>query len=309
MLSNYWGGIDNVKIDDNVLTGGGYTVYLNEGNSSNSSGEPMTNVSFTDNHLGSGTYGTLTTLSELGNQPTISGNVNDGAAIAASLDTTGQPSSGGSTGDTGTDPGTIGSDTGSHDGAGTGTDHDSGTVGSGTGSGSGTGTDTGTHTGTHTGSGAGTGSGSGSGHHNGNWAGHHHNGWDFGNHNSWGSTSSGWSGHDHGHFGLSNGATQTAQSGTAQTSNGGQSHVCTPAQDTFDFGSHFGNQTIQNFQANGAQHNVVQFSKSVFDNFADVLSHASQHGHDLTITSGAGDSLTLKDTKAADLHHNDFHFA
>ena len=59
----------------------------------------------------------------------------------------------------------------------------------------------------------------------------------------------------------------------------------------------------------GRGHDVVQFSKSVFDNFADVLAHASQQSHDVVIDAGDGNSLTLKHTKLAALDKADFHFS
>lgn len=78
--------------------------------------------------------------------------------------------------------------------------------------------------------------------------------------------------------------------------------------DTFVFAPNFGNDTIKDFRASGPSHDTVQFSKSMFDNFADVLSHATQSGHDVVITSGH-DTLTLKNTKIGALDKTDFHFA
>jgi hypothetical protein len=79
--------------------------------------------------------------------------------------------------------------------------------------------------------------------------------------------------------------------------------------DTFVFSSHFGNSTIQGFSAgSGSGHDVVQFSKSVFDSFATVLSHASQVGQDVVISSGS-ETLKLLNTKLSALNSQDFHFA
>jgi hypothetical protein len=64
----------------------------------------------------------------------------------------------------------------------------------------------------------------------------------------------------------------------------------------------------KDFNANGRGHDVIQFSKSVFDNFADVLAHATRSGHDVVIADH-GDSLTLKHTKLSVLDKSDFHFA
>ncbi len=80
-------------------------------------------------------------------------------------------------------------------------------------------------------------------------------------------------------------------------------------RDTFVFAPNFGKDVINDFQEAGRSHDVVQFSKSVFDSFADVLSHASQSGHDVVINAGGGNTLTLKDTKLASLDKYDFHFA
>ncbi|MBN8968241.1 MAG: hypothetical protein J0G95_07240 [Rhizobiales bacterium] len=79
-------------------------------------------------------------------------------------------------------------------------------------------------------------------------------------------------------------------------------------QDTFVFTSNFGADIIKDFNAIGRNHDVVQFSKSVFDSFADVLAHAAQNGHDVLIDAGGGNTLTLKDTKLAALDKTDFHF-
>jgi Ca2+-binding RTX toxin-like protein len=78
--------------------------------------------------------------------------------------------------------------------------------------------------------------------------------------------------------------------------------------DTFVFAANFGNDVIQNFDASGQGHDTIQFSKSVFDSFASVLSHASQVGQDVVISSGS-DTLKLLNTNLSALHSQDFHFA
>lgn len=78
--------------------------------------------------------------------------------------------------------------------------------------------------------------------------------------------------------------------------------------DTFVFAPNFGNDTIKDFKASGPSHDVVQFSKSMFDNFADVLSHATQSGQDVVISLDH-DTLTLKNTKISALDKSDFHFS
>ena len=81
--------------------------------------------------------------------------------------------------------------------------------------------------------------------------------------------------------------------------------------DTFVFAANFGKDTITDFNANSASsgHDVIQFSKSVFDSFADVLSHATQSGQNVVIADGAGNSLTLKNVNLSALDRSDFHFA
>ena len=79
--------------------------------------------------------------------------------------------------------------------------------------------------------------------------------------------------------------------------------------DTFVFAAKFGNDVIKDFAATGRSHDVIQFSKNVFDSFADVLAHASQVGQDVVISASEHDSLTLKSTKLSDLSRQDFHFS
>lgn len=89
MLDNYWGPINNVVIDNNLLIGGGYTVYINEMASGQPGGGPLTNVTYTNNHVGGGHWGPLDLRMQLGNKVTMSGNVNDGLALAELLNTSG----------------------------------------------------------------------------------------------------------------------------------------------------------------------------------------------------------------------------
>lgn len=78
--------------------------------------------------------------------------------------------------------------------------------------------------------------------------------------------------------------------------------------DTFVFASNFGHDVIKDLATGGPAHDAIQFSKSVFDSFASVLSHAAQSGHDVVIATGS-DTLTLKNTKVDALNSHDFHFA
>ena len=83
----------------------------------------------------------------------------------------------------------------------------------------------------------------------------------------------------------------------------GQGH-----SDTFVFAPNFGNDTVKGFIAGGIGHDTIQFSKTEFDSFASVLSHASQVGHDVVVATGS-DSVTLKNVKIGALNSHDFHFA
>ena len=83
----------------------------------------------------------------------------------------------------------------------------------------------------------------------------------------------------------------------------GQGH-----SDTFVFAPNFGNDTVKGFIARRNGHDTIQFSKTEFDSFASVLSHASQVGNDVVIATGS-DSVTLKNVKIGALNSHDFHFA
>ena len=80
------------------------------------------------------------------------------------------------------------------------------------------------------------------------------------------------------------------------------------ASDTFVFAANFGSQEIANFQATGANHDVIQFDQSTFADFAAVLASAEQVGSDVVITHAA-DTLTLKNVSLGNLQTGDFHFA
>ncbi len=78
--------------------------------------------------------------------------------------------------------------------------------------------------------------------------------------------------------------------------------------DTFVFASNVGHSTIEGFAASGSGHDTVQFSKTVFDSFASVLSHASQVGQDVVIAAG-NDTPKLLNTRLSALNNQDFYFA
>jgi hypothetical protein len=78
--------------------------------------------------------------------------------------------------------------------------------------------------------------------------------------------------------------------------------------DTFAFAPNFGNDVVSDFGAGRRGSDVVQFSKSVFDDFANVMAHASQQGQHVVIDDHAGNTLTLKNTSMSSLDRSDFHF-
>ncbi len=81
--------------------------------------------------------------------------------------------------------------------------------------------------------------------------------------------------------------------------------------DTFVFGGNFGHDTVSDFSVgtgNGAN-DFVQFDRSIFSNFTDVLQHAQQIGNDTTITVDPNRSVTLQNVALSSLTANDFRFA
>jgi Ca2+-binding RTX toxin-like protein len=97
-------------------------------------------------------------------------------------------------------------------------------------------------------------------------------------------------------------------SNTLTSTAGNDLFVGNAQADTFVFAANFGKDVIQDFTASGNGHDTIQFSKTVFDSFASVLSHASQAGQDVVISTGS-DTLTLKNTQLGTLNSHDFHFA
>lgn len=79
MIDNYFGPISNIKVDGNLLAGGGYTIYVDGQFNSN----PITGVSITNNHLGTGGYGS-TNFNQ--SNPTYTGNATDGWSMVDGLD-------------------------------------------------------------------------------------------------------------------------------------------------------------------------------------------------------------------------------
>ena len=81
--------------------------------------------------------------------------------------------------------------------------------------------------------------------------------------------------------------------------------------DTFVFAGGFGHDTVGDFLAGSGNggHDFVQFDRSIFSNFADVLQHAQQIGNDTTITVDPNRSITLQNVALNSLTASDFRFA
>jgi Ca2+-binding RTX toxin-like protein len=77
--------------------------------------------------------------------------------------------------------------------------------------------------------------------------------------------------------------------------------------DTFLFAVNFGTNTVTDFQATGAEHDVVVFSQAMFNDFATVLAHATQIGTDVVIAADAANTVTLKNVAIANLQSSDVH--
>jgi Tryptophan-rich Synechocystis species C-terminal domain/Right handed beta helix region len=97
-LQNYFGGLNNITVNNNVLVGGDYTIYVD----GSASSAPVSNVSITNNHMGAGIYGITDFMKS---SPVYTGNVDDGATLASALatgtTTTTTGSSAGATGSSG----------------------------------------------------------------------------------------------------------------------------------------------------------------------------------------------------------------
>ena len=77
--------------------------------------------------------------------------------------------------------------------------------------------------------------------------------------------------------------------------------------DTFVFSSsHFGTDVITDFSTAGRNHDVVQFSQSVFADYSSVMAHATQSGGNVVIHYDAADAVTLLGVHLNKLVPDDF---
>lgn len=78
MIDNYYGPISNIKVDNNVLAGGGYTIYVD----GHFNKHPISDVSITNNHIAGGYFGIVDFNRT---RPLYKGNVNDGVQLVKIL--------------------------------------------------------------------------------------------------------------------------------------------------------------------------------------------------------------------------------
>lgn len=78
MIDNYFGPVTNILVTDNLLVGGGYTIYSD----GQFNGGKMSGITITNNHVGGGYWGDLNANST---SPTYTGNVRDGLALVETL--------------------------------------------------------------------------------------------------------------------------------------------------------------------------------------------------------------------------------
>ncbi|MGV8854179.1 MAG: M10 family metallopeptidase C-terminal domain-containing protein [Devosia sp.] len=88
MIDNYFGPVSNVVVNDNLLVGGGYTVYAD----AQFSGGALSGIQITNNHIGGGYYGTLNANQS---SPVYTGNLLDGNSVVTTLNGHGNDTSGG----------------------------------------------------------------------------------------------------------------------------------------------------------------------------------------------------------------------
>ena len=78
MIDNWFGPVTNILVTDNLLVGGGYTIYSD----GQFTGGAMTGIQITNNHVGGGYWGDLNSNST---SPTYTGNIKDATTIVDTL--------------------------------------------------------------------------------------------------------------------------------------------------------------------------------------------------------------------------------
>lgn len=76
--------------------------------------------------------------------------------------------------------------------------------------------------------------------------------------------------------------------------------------DTFIFNRGDGRDTVTDFDARGTGHDVIDLGPDHGNTFAELEGLARQHGDDVVLNFGHGDSLTLLHVGIHDLHRADF---
>ena len=76
--------------------------------------------------------------------------------------------------------------------------------------------------------------------------------------------------------------------------------------DTFVFKPNFGLDTVQDFKDTANENDIVEFSTSIFADFAAVQAAMSQVGADVLITVDASNTVTLKSVSLSNLGADDF---
>ena len=91
---------------------------------------------------------------------------------------------------------------------------------------------------------------------------------------------------------------------------GGNTLVGGVGADSFVFHGHFGQETLYDFTGgSGANHDTLQFDKSVFADWAHLLGATKQVGGDLLITLDASDVITLKNVALSNFSQSNARFA
>jgi len=78
--------------------------------------------------------------------------------------------------------------------------------------------------------------------------------------------------------------------------------------DSFVFDASFGQDTVVDFTPSGTGHDMINFSTSLFPNYAAVQSHMTQASAGVVITCDGSDTVTLKAVTMARLSASDFTF-